>query len=133
MVTAASNPVAKEAPRRARATKRTKISPTDLQPRFADPDAELAVKTAHGGIRQKLVRDSFTIPKNEYEVLAELKARALALGRASKKSELIRAGIATLSALGDKDLLAILDGVPVIKTGRPSKTKENAKPAKRKS
>jgi hypothetical protein len=69
--------------------------------------------------KHKLVRDSFTIPKNEYAVLAELKQRGVGLGHAVKKSELLRAGIAALQAMPDQALLAALRAVPTLKTGRP--------------
>ncbi len=71
--------------------------------------------------KTKLVRDSFTIPKDEYGVLAELKQRCAKLAQPSKKSELLRAGIKALSAMSDKSLLAALKAVPSIKTGRPKK------------
>jgi hypothetical protein len=71
--------------------------------------------------RPKLVRDSFTIPKSEYAALQELKERALTVGHHAKKSELLRAGIKTLSAMTDKALLASLAAVPAMKTGRPAK------------
>ena len=74
---------------------------------------------ADGKAKHKLVRDSFTIPKNEYAVLAELKQRSLGLGRPVKKSELLRAGIAALHAMPDPALLTALQAVPSLKTGRP--------------
>ena len=69
--------------------------------------------------KQKLVRDSFTIPKSEYQLLDALKLRAAALKRPTKKSEILRAGIAALNAMADKALLAALNSVPSLKTGRP--------------
>ena len=69
--------------------------------------------------KPKLVRDSFTIPKDEYGVLDELKQRAAKLGNPAKKSEVLRAGIKALAALADPALLAALAGVPTLKTGRP--------------
>ena len=71
--------------------------------------------------KPKLVRDSFTIPKDEYTALAELKQRCAKLAQPAKKSELLRAGIKALAALSDKALLAALKAVPSIKTGRPKK------------
>lgn len=67
----------------------------------------------------KLVRDSFTIPKPEYENLADLKRRALALGIATKKSELLRAGIAAMNGMSDRAFVAAVKAVPSLKTGRP--------------
>ena len=69
--------------------------------------------------RQKLVRDSFTIPKSEYMVLEALKLRAAKLERSTKKSEVLRAGIGALNAMSDKAFLAALLAIPSIKTGRP--------------
>jgi hypothetical protein len=71
--------------------------------------------------KPKLVRDSFTIPKTEYVVLDELKARANKLASPAKKSELLRAGIKALAALPDAAFQAALRAVPTIKTGRPAK------------
>ncbi len=68
----------------------------------------------------KLVRDSFTIPKDEYAVLEDLKQRAAQLSRPVKKSELLRAGIKMLSSLTDTAYVAALEQLPAIKTGRPA-------------
>ena len=70
-------------------------------------------------LKQKLVRDSFTIPKPEYAVLQALKERATALQRPTKKSELLRAGIATLAGMSDKAFLAAISKVPSLTPGRP--------------
>ena len=71
--------------------------------------------------KPKMVRDSFTIPKDEYAALAELKQRCAKLAQPSKKSELLRAGIKALATMSDKSLLAALKAIPAIKTGRPKK------------
>jgi hypothetical protein len=67
----------------------------------------------------KVVRDSFTIPKPEFEKIDALKKRALALGVSVKKSELLRAGLLVLSGMSDTALKAAVANVPVLKTGRP--------------
>lgn len=79
------------------------------------PTAQKAAKVH----KPKLVRDSFTIPKDEYEVLTALKRRALGLERHVRKSELLRAGIRLLHGLNDRALLKALESVPQLKTGRP--------------
>jgi hypothetical protein len=71
--------------------------------------------------KPKLVRDSFTIPKNEFIVMEGLKLRAAKLGRPAKKSEVLRAGVMALAAMGDAAFLACVTGVPAVKTGRPAK------------
>ena len=72
--------------------------------------------------KPKLVRDSFTMPKDEYQAIDSLKQRAANLQRSAKKSELLRAGIMALSAMDDKGLAAILAKVPALKTGRPGRS-----------
>jgi hypothetical protein len=69
--------------------------------------------------KPKLVRDSFTIPKDEYAVIEALKQRASTLAQPVKKSELLRAGLKVLATLSDSALRTALQAVPSIKTGRP--------------
>jgi len=69
--------------------------------------------------KERLVRDSFTIPKSEFAVLEELKQRSAVLARPVKKSELLRAGIKLLASSSNDALLSALAKVPTIKTGRP--------------
>ncbi len=71
----------------------------------------------------KLVRDSFTMPSDEYAVLSQLKQRALAGAHHAKKSELLRAGVKLLASLDNAALLRALTAVPAVKTGRPKAKK----------
>jgi hypothetical protein len=72
--------------------------------------------------KPKLVRDSFTFPKDEYQAIAGLKQKALGLKHSAKKSEILRAGLMLLNGLSDKAFLAALTKVPALKTGRPAKS-----------
>jgi hypothetical protein len=72
-------------------------------------------------LRPQLVRDSFAMPEADFAVIATLKARALGARRAAKKSELLRAGLRTLAELDAKALVAALDKLEPVKTGRPKK------------
>ena len=87
------------------------------------PAATTAQSPAAKSPKIKLVRDSFTIPRAEYEALDGIKARLVKLTRPAKKSEVLRAGIAVLTTLNDAALLTALDAVPAIKTGRPKNAK----------
>lgn len=69
----------------------------------------------------KLVRDSFSFPEHEHALLADMKKRALKLGKDFKKSEILRAGISHLAGLADSALLTLLSKVERVKTGRPAK------------
>ncbi|MES2949934.1 MAG: hypothetical protein V4858_15435 [Pseudomonadota bacterium] len=71
--------------------------------------------------KPKMVRDSFTFPKDEYAVLDVLKMRAAKLGSPVKKTELLRAGIKAIAAMQDAAFVAALQVVPSLKTGRPAK------------
>lgn len=71
--------------------------------------------------KSRLVRDSFTMPENEYALFEQLKKRLLAQGVAAKKSELMRAGILMLASLDDAALQTTVQSVEIIKTGRPAR------------
>lgn len=72
-------------------------------------------------VRVKPVRDSFTMPPADFALIDALKARALEGQRPAKKSELLRAGLHALSAMTQAQLVAALNGLAPIKTGRPKK------------
>lgn len=71
--------------------------------------------------KEKVVRDSFTMPKTDYEKLGELKQKCLSAGVAVKKSELLRAGLLLLEAVPLAQLLDAIAAVETVKTGRPAK------------
>lgn len=71
--------------------------------------------------KPKLVRDSFTMPENEYALIAASKKRLLAQGIAAKKSEVLRAALALFAAQSDAALAAAVGKLAVVKTGRPAK------------
>ncbi len=72
--------------------------------------------------KPKLVRDSFTMPDDEYAVLGLVKKACLKAGVEVKKSELLRAGVALLKQLDLAALRQVLSGLPQLKTGRPKKS-----------
>ena len=69
----------------------------------------------------KMVRDSFSMPENEYSQFAALKRTCLLTGVHVKKSELLRAGLLCLSKLSDYELVNVVGQVEILKTGRPTK------------
>lgn len=71
--------------------------------------------------KSRLVRDSFTMPQADFDLVAVLKQRALGFQRPAKKSELLRAGLHALNALSDKRLQTALDALQPLKPGRPKK------------
>ena len=74
--------------------------------------------------KEKVVRDSFTMPKSDYEKLAALKQKCLDSGVAVKKSELLRAGLLLLEGVPIARLLDAISVVETVKTGRPAKSSQ---------
>jgi hypothetical protein len=114
--TGGARPATKAAP----ATKRAAVKrPAAERVVAPPPPAPLAEKAP----KLKLVRDSFTIPSDEYDAIAALKRRSALLGSPAKKSEVLRAGVKALAAMDDTQFAAALTAVPAIKTGRPKAKK----------
>ena len=76
---------------------------------------------------ERVVRDSFTMPRRDYEQIGKLKARCIGLGIARSKSELLRAGLVALNEMTDAGLARIAAAVPSVKTGRPPGAKKKGK------
>ena len=115
---AVSAPAVKPAGRKAAAPSKpvpvtAQVSPTTTAPAAADKPSKPA--------KVRLVRDSFTMPEADFALVAVLKARALGLGRAAKKSELLRAGLQLLNQQDAPGLLTALERLQPIKTGRPKR------------
>ena len=96
--------------------------PQKSKPSKVEARADVAVpKKAQGAKKEKVLRDSFTMPKSDYAKIAELKQRCVDAGVQIKKSEILRAGLLLLAASSPKQLLAAVSKVEAIKTGRPAK------------
>jgi hypothetical protein len=72
--------------------------------------------------KEKVVRDSFTMPKSDYEKISLLKQKCLANGVHVKKGELLRAGLLILEKANIEQLTAAVAAVETVKTGRPGKS-----------
>jgi hypothetical protein len=80
-----------------------------------------AAKKAKKEHKKKVIRDSFTMPQNEYAKIAEIKAICQKSKMHVKKSEVLRAGLIMLAALNAAQLKQKLGSLEKIKTGRPHK------------
>ncbi|MES2125982.1 MAG: hypothetical protein V4463_01810 [Pseudomonadota bacterium] len=87
-------------------------------PRRAAPKA-VAEPVRETADKQKLVRDSFTMPEQEYAALGQVKKACLKAGFDIKKSELLRIGVAMVSQIDVATLRKVLSDLPQLKTGRP--------------
>lgn len=71
----------------------------------------------------KVIRDSFTIPGDEYEMISLIKKRCMKVGVSANKSEILRAGLAALNAMPDRELTKVFESLSRVKTGRPPSKK----------
>lgn len=67
----------------------------------------------------KVIRDSFTIPEVEYELISRIRQRCMKAGVSANKSEVLRAGLAALSKMSDRELTKMFEALSRVKTGRP--------------
>lgn len=79
------------------------------------------VEKAPKAKKVKQVRDSFTMPENEYAVLAQVKKTCLKSGVEIKKSDLLRIGVSLIKNLKITELKDILGSLTPLKVGRPKK------------
>lgn len=85
----------------------------------AAPEQE--AKKAKKFHKEKVVRDSFTMPQSEYQKIAEIKETCLKAGLHVKKSEVLRAGLKALCEKNAAQLKNSLKSLEKIQTGRPKK------------
>lgn len=117
-------PAAKQAPATRTAPARTtrtkaaaagKVAPVVPAPTKAEAKKDKKAKPT----KMKVIRDSFTLPQDDYAKLAELKQVCLKSGLHVKKSELVRAGLRLLSRLDETQLHTEMSALEKVKTGRP--------------
>jgi len=95
--------------------KKSQTSPALAKQKLARLDRPAKAK------KVKLVWDSFTMPAPEYQVILTLKKRCLQAGLQVKKSEILRAAVARLSALNDATVITAIRHLEGIKADRPRK------------
>jgi hypothetical protein len=101
--------------------KQAPVSAARARPLATPKAAASASPEGRHKTKEKLVRDSFTMPRNDFELIAVLKERALGFRRPTKKSEVLRAGLRALATMSAKQLQQALDSLPLLKSGRPKK------------
>jgi hypothetical protein len=74
----------------------------------------------------KLIRDTFSMPDSDYQLIAEILDRSPAMAARSTKSEIIRAGLKVLHTMDDEHLRQVLNQVQRLKTGRPAKRRSRS-------
>lgn len=71
-------------------------------------------------VREKVIRDGFTMPAGDYALIAQMQAVCLQAGLHVTKSEVLRAGLQSLRQLAPEALEQIVLALEKVKTGRPT-------------
>lgn len=104
----------------AKPVKAPKVAKPAAAPKPAKaPKAPKAAKPAKVAKAPKVVRDSFTMPQSDFDIIDRIKLRAIEWKQPVKKSEVLRAALHALEALSDAKVRALLTGLAPIKKGRP--------------
>ncbi|MFZ2162212.1 MAG: hypothetical protein WAW02_08350 [Sideroxyarcus sp.] len=103
------------------AVRKTPVARKPAPAKAATKPAKKHKKEKKADGKVKVVRDSFTMPQADYDLISALKQKALKAGLHVKKSELLRASLQALSKLTIVQLKRSLSGLEKIKTGRPKK------------
>ena len=119
----AKQPSAKKRPARKQLPKKqpnTKQVSKAVKPKLLRKVSQV---TAAKPAKQKLVRDSFTIPEAEYQILVNTKKLLTKSGVEVKKTELLRVGLLLIGKTSLTVLKRHLGGLEKLKSGRPGKSK----------
>ena len=107
-----------------------KVAPATTKKVVVAPARKIAMKPVSAVVvakektkKEKLVRDSFTMPETEYAALNLVKKACLSAGVEVKKSQLLRIGVRLLSQTDVKTLKALISDLAPLKAGRPKKEK----------
>jgi hypothetical protein len=99
-----------------------KAAPAKSKTKAAPVEAVTAEEKVKRPKKEKVIRDSFTMPKSDYDKIGLLKQKCLANGVHVKKGELLRAGLLILERANIEQLTAAVAAVETVKTGRPGKS-----------
>ena len=86
--------------------------------RFTQPRRQRRPKPV---VRTATVRDTFSFPQPDHELLSELQGRCLADGFIASKSELVRAGLHSLARMRPQVLRQALEVLEKLKPGPRSR------------
>lgn len=118
---AAAKSSAKAAAPKAGVAKAAVVEPPPL-PVVMPPKAEPVAKdAARKDKREKVVRDSFSMPKSEHAQIKFLRTVLAKSGRLATKSEVLRAALQLLAARSERELLALVEALPAVPKGKGKK------------
>lgn len=65
----------------------------------------------------QFISDSFNLPEGDDELISRIKRRCMKVGLSTDKSEVLRAGLAALDAMQDRELARLFASLPRVRTG----------------
>jgi hypothetical protein len=83
---------------------------------FSDQDKRISTQNSR---ESEIIRDAFTIPRCEYDLIKECKAKLLKGEISATKSEVIRAALIALNSCDKEQLINYYNSLKKIKVGRP--------------
>lgn len=64
-----------------------------------------------------VIRDTFSMPKEDGELISEVRLRCMRAGIDTTRSEIVRAGIRQLAKLSHEELYKLVEGIEKLKPG----------------
>lgn len=100
-----------------------KRAPQPMSESAKIPNSKVDEKSAKPK-KDKIIRDSFTMPETEHKLITTVKKRCIAKGLTVKKSEVLRAALCGFASQSDDYIKAALGSLDIIKTERPAKKRK---------
>ena len=114
----AEKPVAPVADKKAKPVKLAKL---EKAPKLEKPAKAAKVAKPVKPAREKVVRDSFSMPKSEHTQLKTLRETLAKAGRICTKSELLRAGVQLLLKENAANTRALVEQLAIVPKGKSAK------------
>lgn len=90
------------------------------KPQVSDELASTAHVVQEPPKKERVIRDSFTLPTGDYELIAAVRQRCLKSAININKSEVIRAGLHALMEMPEVALAELVNNLEKVKPGRPT-------------
>ena len=90
------------------------------KPQGSEQSATIAPVVQELPKKERVIRDSFTLPSGDYELIAAVRQRCLNSAININKSEVIRAGLHALMEMPEEDLVELVNNLEKVKPGRPT-------------
>jgi len=90
------------------------------KPQVSDQPVAVAPVVQELPKKERVIRDSFTLPSGDYELIAAVRQRCLNSAININKSEVIRVGLHALMEMSEEDLIELVNNLEKVKPGRPT-------------